>query len=132
MSSVPGYKLISHFSRSSPYGGSCVYASSELNFEDIPEVKKLGVENHSEICAFVDKTLKLIVVSVYRPPSRDFQAFIDSEFIATGIIFRGFRVIVCGDFNIDLDKYSAKRSRWLDMMMSFNLSPKIHDYTYIV
>ncbi|KAL3284133.1 hypothetical protein HHI36_018301 [Cryptolaemus montrouzieri] len=111
---IPGYRLVSNFSRSSPYGGTCIYISTKLSFEDLNEVKEMDIEKHVKICAAIVRELKYIIFSVYRPPSGNEETFfsIFNAALNMNTHFRNYRVMVCGDFNMDLDRPSSRTKRF--------------------
>ncbi|KAL3278892.1 hypothetical protein HHI36_016411 [Cryptolaemus montrouzieri] len=131
MACVSEYVLVSHFSRSSPYGGSYIYALSDLDFDEVPMVKNFGVEGHFEVCCGISKKPNFVIFRIYRPLSRDIGIFIDSFYSSLNMIalFKDYRVVTCGDFN------KEEEENWIFSQISLFLvvlSPKIKDYTHLV
>ncbi|KAK9885121.1 hypothetical protein WA026_009345 [Henosepilachna vigintioctopunctata] len=48
---LDGYELVSYFSRDQPYGGSLIYASNELEMEELSEIISMSVQHHIEMAA---------------------------------------------------------------------------------
>ncbi|KAL3281025.1 hypothetical protein HHI36_004250 [Cryptolaemus montrouzieri] len=75
---MAGYELVSHLSRESPYGGSCVFAVPEADMEDVPQALELSRKGHIVISTAVSHKLKIIVVGIYRSPSGNTEIFLDN------------------------------------------------------
>ncbi|KAL3284063.1 hypothetical protein HHI36_018231 [Cryptolaemus montrouzieri] len=73
---LPGYELISRFSRDSPYGGSFIFAASDVRMDSVLNLVQFSVLNHIEMSAGISHVEKLIVIAVYRPPVGDFDCFL--------------------------------------------------------
>lgn len=131
---LPNYRVASYSSRQTPHGGSCIYVSAETDFIDMDELKKFTAEGHCELCASISKKLKIIVISVYRPPSGDLHKFLELLALTLDHIrkYKNFKTVLSGDFNIDLATPSKNRKIFQDLLLTYNLEPQIHEFTHYI
>lgn len=80
-----------------------------------------SVERVCEVaCAEIDK---YIILSIYRPPASNFNAFqLIFEDILRIICKSKQSIIICGDFNIDLLSSSSEKTNFIALLKSFNLT----------
>ena len=90
-------------------GGVTVYVRSTLQRNILPDFTL--VEENGEICAvqvIPDKgkpNSKCTVLGIYRPPDASLLSSFTDRMEALLLNFRESLVIVCGDFNVDLNQY---------------------------
>ncbi|KAL3285510.1 hypothetical protein HHI36_000041 [Cryptolaemus montrouzieri] len=101
-----------------------------MMMEDDPEIGKFSEQNHIEIAADISRRVPLIVVSVYRPPQGDISVCLDDGALKRASSFVDFRIVLCGDFNIHLDRNSDEKNMFLDLLHSYGFIQKIHEPTY--
>ncbi|KAI5638092.1 reverse transcriptase (RNA-dependent DNA polymerase) domain-containing protein [Phthorimaea operculella] len=134
---IPNYTLATHFTRRKRAGGSCILVKNNYKFKSLDFVSKLSIPNVLECCACILVDHKITVVCVYRVPkqkkkSKYFDLFMDRMFeILTKISHDTSRkIIVCGDFNINLLDTKNKRTiQFQQLLKSFNLKCAINEPT---
>lgn len=106
---IKGFFRISNYSRSCfKNGGSCIYARHTIlnNCKNRMDICILSKERSFE-CSAIELTLtntmnKLVILSVYRPPSGNFEIFIETlDEVLDKINKEKKYVLLCGDLNID-------------------------------
>nr|CAI5853961.1 unnamed protein product [Callosobruchus analis] len=119
-----GYKVTEYFSRTNhKNGGTAIIVRSTLEY-NLANLSSLSVEGHSEICG-INFTLDLrtvCIIVVYRPPSGDMNIFFET--IVQALIKSSRQsddIILCGDFNIDINKGDVNTKLLSDIFESFNL-----------
>ena len=116
------------------HGGSAVYVHKNLEYKSRNKINKLSVKNVIE-CAAVECKLKdtiLIIISIYRPPTSNIELFLNIlEKFLCDTIDENKKVIVAGDFNIELLKSNEDRTDLLSLLTSFNLEQTIFENTRI-
>lgn len=127
-----GYKKISAFCRRKKiHGGSVIFAD-----EKYPEVKPFELVSNLSLemileCSAI-KYNKFCLINIYRPPSGDFEEFIQSlSQILTRASTKCETLAVCGDFNIDQNSNNRNTKMLLDIFCSFNLTSLVHEPTRI-
>ena len=119
------HSIVSSFTRKSAIrGGSLIIVNNSLKSKERKDVVRFSIERTIELsCVEIEH---YIIVCVYRPPSADFQVFESvMEDVLKLIIGSKRRIVICGDFNIDLLIESQVKNRLLNLFQSFNL---IHLY----
>lgn len=134
--SIEGFSAVSSFSRSdTTHGGSCIFSQDSVRFEEEKDIKNLSIENHVECSSAFNRELKLIVICIYRPPNGNFNLFTE---VLTNILdtctrkYNTFKIILCGDFNVDFSIDSMTKKLFLDVTASYDLMPTIDSYTRVV
>lgn len=129
--SINNYKLISSFTRHSAIrGGSLILLKNYLKCKQRKDIESLSVERTIEIsCAELDQH---IIVCIYRPPSANYDSFESSmEEVLRKVCATSKRVIVCGDFNINILEDSQSTIRFLNLFKSFNLHHLFNEPTRV-
>jgi hypothetical protein len=110
---IAGYLLGSSFCRlMHQRGGMCIFVRKGQCFS------KIDISHHCkedlEICAIQleTKTCKLIIISLYRAPSGDFNQFLKRPDITLNYLYNPkSEFIICGDINIDyLNESNQKKT----------------------
>ena len=98
---IPGYSIL-RCDRCRDGGGVALYVRDSITYEP------LIVENLAEIEAIAAKvtlgTKKLVITSIYRPPSADLQYFNNMIGIMEKIVSSAYDTIFIGDFNYNILK----------------------------
>ena len=104
-------------------GGLVVYIAEYLNFNRLDEINHV-IPSHEEIWfeLIPPKSKKLLVGSIYRPPSSDISAFL-SNLEENHFTNAHEEIILLGDFNIDVSKKSQPATKNL-MIISKALNLK--------
>lgn len=115
------YELGSYYTRKNAIrGGSCILVKKIFQSKERLDIVNESVERHVEFsCVELNK---LIIISVYRPPSGIFTIF---EKAMEDVLRKTFNsnkpVIVCGDFNVDILLNNADTLKIKNLFNSFNL-----------
>lgn len=129
-----GFKLASEYSRKEGYGGVAVYLREDLHFTPQRKVNELSSEEVFE-CACVDFTLNgktIVVAAVYRAPKSDINIFFKKlELFLEKTVRDQRKILIAGDFNIELLKPHGRRTRLLSLMTSFGMQPTVFENTRI-
>lgn len=121
MLSINNYKLISSFTRELAIrGGSLILINDKLKCKERKDIVSLSVERTIELsCAELDD---YVIVCVYRPPSSNYELFETTmEEVLRRVCNSSKKVVVCGDFNINIIEDSSLSIRFLNLFKSFNL-----------
>lgn len=125
--SIRGFRVGAHYSRvNSKHGGAVILSREGLPVKPLDQVEKLSVERHCEVCALEVLPLNIVVVTLYRLPSGNFNVFlgvVDSVLS----LFSSFKkyVIINGDYNVHFDRDYGDKDRLLDMMGSYGFEQQI-------
>lgn len=119
--SIEHYKLGSSFIRESAIrGGSLILLKNSIKCKERKDIVAFSVERTIEIsCVELEQ---YIVVCVYRPPSGVYELFeCILEDVLKSVCRSKKKVIVCGDFNINILDTNSITGRFLNLLRSFNL-----------
>ena len=98
---IANYRVSAHFSRAKGYGASMLLTRNNIDFQKVADIDKLSVEKVCEVSAISVPSLNVIVVSIYRSPSSDFQLFLCTFCnIVNQIRSKDVNVVIGGDFNV--------------------------------
>lgn len=118
-------------------GGVCIYLNRELNYQikSITNIECFNVETIFECCAVEIVDINIIVLCVYRSPShliRDIEEFLESLNKCLDTIFKpNKRIILCGDFNLNIMKDNTTTDNFKNMLLTFNMNCTIIEPTRI-
>lgn len=115
------HAVASVFSRQSARGGgSLILVNNNVKYKNRSDIVQLSVERIIELSCVELK--EHIVVCVYRPPNTDFALF-DAVMcdVLSKLVTGKKRIVVCGDFNVDLLNRSTLQISLLTTFKSFNL-----------
>ncbi len=119
---LAGYYCRKRESQKSPaYRGSCIYLRNNIDSISMTEFKEHSVENVFKISVVHLPVLKMILLCIYRPPTKraaDYILFLETlEITLIKIINRSFEsIVVCGDFNIDFLVQSCEKEQFLSII----------------
>jgi len=115
-------------------GGVCIYIHENLKFTKINLLKHCK-EQDIEIVAIKLKLKKgnLIIFSVYRAPSGNFDYFLNKlDNILNSLLKHKAEFIICGDFNINYLEINNKKNQLNNMFCTYNLTSTVYFPTRIV
>lgn len=119
------YRIISYFCRSNRYpGGAAILCNKNLCCSPELEINELSQESQYELAAVHIKSLKPLVITVYRPPSGDFDVFLNV------CIMCWKESVWCffGGFNLFFSK-DSKFIHFQDLFSSYNFKCIIKEPT---
>ena len=91
------------------HGGSAVYVHKSVEYKSRNKINRLSIKNVIECVAVECKwgDIIVIIISVYRPPSGNIEPFLNTlENMLCNIEKEDKKVLIAGDFNIELLKFS--------------------------
>lgn len=100
--------------------------------EEVEDIRKASKEGTIECSSVRITNKKIIIICIYRPPRGDFNVFFETVSYILHLCHRKYknhRIILCGDFNINLFGESANKKAFLDILTSYNLSQTINEGT---
>lgn len=132
---INGYTMTSCFSRTDmEHGGTCIYTDEYLDFDEVACIKEISLEGHAEISCVQSKEKQIIVICVYRRGLGDFDSFIEKLMEVLEVTyskFKTYKLVLCGDFNVDLLTNTSKSKEFLDLLNSYNISQTIFQPTRV-
>lgn len=137
---ISGFNLVNHFSRSKfIHGGVAVFVNdilsndSTFKCDEVHDINRLSVEMHFECAAikFCYLDFRVILMTVYRSCQGAINIFIKKleEALYITARFKQFKLIICGDFNINFLKNSNELNLLNDLMETYNISATIQEPT---
>lgn len=111
-------------------GGTCILCKRGYESIKLDIITDLAVEKHFEICGVEIKKLKLLIICIYRTPDSDIKIFF-SHLNKTFLRFqhKKHKIIICGDFNIDLLSSDANTTNFKELMSNHGMQYLIHQPT---
>ncbi|KAL3285972.1 hypothetical protein HHI36_000486 [Cryptolaemus montrouzieri] len=108
-----GYNIADSFSRR--HGDVAVIVRNGLKCQRMHKIHKMSIENHIELAAVHLVTHKLLVMTVHRPPTTNFDTLAPQLNRCLEDITEStcYKICVAGDFNFDLLKQSHSREKLL-------------------
>lgn len=132
---IQGYQLKSFFTRKErQHGGSCIFVNDNLKFDSVQEIELLSVEYQLECACVKSKGRKIIILCVYRTNLGDFDVFLRAlEDILSQVKtkYKFYKTVLCGDFNVNLMGTNTNKSRFLDLILTFNLNQTVFEPTRV-
>lgn len=135
MMSIPGYIQPASFCRPTrKHGGTMIFVKNDLQVKTL-DISAFSEEMQCEVCGIklLIHGLRVGVISVYRRPSGDIVNFLDKlAFILQYSSKIVDRIILCGDFNVDLlITNCSNRKLLLDLFDCFGLRVTNHEPTRV-
>lgn len=132
---IENFHLISSFCRQeNEHGGSAIYARKSIQCKERTDVKTLSISGQFECsaCEWKRNKEKIIVMSIYRPPTGDINIFINRLDEALCLFcHENATIIVAGDFNVDLLVDNRNSSDLCSLFSSYNIHPTFLEHTRI-
>lgn len=129
---VPEYNNVSTFCiNSRSKGGVCILSKSNIEFQPVD----VSVYCHEDYCQMTAARFKLkighlIVLAVYRPPGHNYYPFIRHiSDCLDKIVHKHTKIIVIGDFNINILNSDTQTKSFIHMMATYNLRYTITSFT---
>lgn len=133
---IPNFSIGAHFTRDSRDGGSCILVRNGIKFRTLDELSQFNICNVMETCAIELTDLKLIVVCIYRIPKKKNKKYYFNLFFhnLNGILSvltrnKNNKLIICGDFNINLLKKTQESTKFRDIISYFDLRFSVNKVT---
>jgi exonuclease III len=104
-------------------GGVCTFIHDSIKFSNVSIVKN-RVEMDIDTCAIklISTNLKIIVLAVYRSPSRNFDKFlVKLDNILNTLHNNKSEFIICGDVNINYLENCNTRQQLDTLLSTYNL-----------
>lgn len=125
---IPNFTLATHFTRESRHGGTCIMIRNGIKYRTLESVAKYGVSNIFECCAVELTDHNIIIICLYRSPhstevkSKHEIFFNKLDSLLNSLsIHSNKKVLLCGDFNIDLLKDTTSSQQFKHLIMGYNL-----------
>lgn len=134
---IKDFKLISSYCRiKAKGGGTCIFTKTIFNFKARVDIEKQSKEGELEITAIEGETTSpfqnIIILALYRPPQGNVKNFLlRLEQIMSALLKRHTKILLCGDFNINLNSNTSSAHQFLNLLNSFNLKPQISSATRV-
>ena len=131
---IQNYQLLNSYSRITfRSGGTAIFVRN--GFEANPISTKIrAIEKDFEYTCVEIRlgVIRYVVVCIYRSPSGELSRFFTSfNDLLTELSERGLRVVVCGDFNIDLGAMAEHSNTFKNIARSFNLTICVEEATRV-
>ena len=132
---INGYKIVAKYCRSNiKNGGVCIFVKKHIKTTQCKLIDSIKcVEKHFEYTATIieGSEVNLALLVIYRTPDSDVDIFLrNTELLLSKLSRKYPSIIICGDFNIDLQTPSKKREMFLNLLSSFNLTATIISPTH--
>lgn len=127
---LSGYVLGSVFCRSDSRGGGvAIFLGSGLEHREVCVVSDFTVPKCAEItCTYINK-FDLNIITLYRPPSANFEIFIEKIEGAITALGHEKRVLLVGDFNVLFNTDDRGAARLTDLLGTYGFSSQVHTST---
>lgn len=136
---IPNYKLASSFSRKdSSRGGAAIIIRKGYRWKELEEVKHLSIPCVCEMCAIELIDCGVLIVCIYRVPNRNsnnidtFLNKLDSLLAKLCKKNNDKRIIIAGDFNIDILKNNNITLEFECVLLNYNLRLEIRQPTRLI
>lgn len=122
---IPDYEVRATFCRQHyKHGGVMILTKTKLKAETL-NINEFGIEKHIELCGVHIPEMQTIVVGIYRSPSGNEDIFMEGlERLLDKITqtFQKHRILLTGDYNIDVCTTSNSLQKLLDVMTRNNFT----------
>lgn len=128
------YKIISVSSRSQfKGGGTMIMVSNSLISKNVKFPLHLCVDKDFEVsaCSIRTELYEIIIVLVYKSPSGNFEVFLNNLSAFLDNYYLKHKIILVGDFNVDLKIDSNQANEMTNLLSSMNLRPTIFEDTRV-
>lgn len=120
---VHNYKLATSFSRGKSRGGVCILAKLGITYKEIETLKRSAIVNTFECCGIEVPKYNAAIICIYRTPNSMASVFLDKLDIMLHELCNKYKkIIVCGDFNINVLTDSKNSNRLVDLTNNYNLT----------
>lgn len=127
---ISNFVLGSHFSRNKRRGGACILINDKIKFNVLKNVEKYSIPNVFECCGIELIDHNLIIICLYRVPknnNRSFDIFFNNfdDILKMHTYNSNKKIVICGDFNIDLLKKCKYSSQFDQLCLNYGLKPSV-------
>lgn len=130
---IANFTLQTHFCRAEKeHGGVAIYTKNGFQVKERKDIKKISKKGKFECVAveyYIGKS-KQVCVAVYNDGNDDILTE-GMEKILQKLHNENVKVVIAGDFNINMEKKSSKRRNILDLMGTYNVEQTINQPTRI-
>lgn len=130
---LSNYSHANAFCRQNRRGGACILVHNKHEYKTISQVESCSVAGIIECCAVELIIHKLIIICVYRPPRNsveNLELFFDKlNSLLHTVCYSKKKVIICGDFNINILNKNRDTNNFIEILNSFNLKIAINEPT---
>lgn len=131
---IPNFTMANCFSRGSRSGGACILVRNNIKFKTIDISTKYSIPNIIECCAIKLVDHNIIVICLYRVPknndqSKNFDIFFNTLQQILTLYSYNNKILLCGDFNINILKKTNRSTEFLHVVSAFNLKFTIKEPT---
>lgn len=129
------YKLISSFCRDKSKGGTCILTKKTMDVKPLHFPPNLSAKFYFECCGIEVNTLNLIVITIYRIPNQTkahvgiFLHKLHQLLEHVTNKYRRKKIILCGDWNIDLLKQNTSSKELKSIIDNYNFTIHIQSPT---
>lgn len=123
-----------HSRREMQHGGVCIYALDYLECKEVKEIESVSTDGQIECACIKISSMKCICICIYRTNLGNIDVFLHKlEEIFELILnkFSSYRLICCGDFNINLLEISNNSESFLDILKSYNFRQLVYEPTRV-
>ena len=135
--SIPEYRQ-THISRKEKKGrGLIIYIKKEITgFQVISDLTFINNDIKSLAVSLSHNNTKFLIVNTYRPPAKLRSSYLANinnlnNISGKAATMKMNNIIVCGDFNINMDSSDNYTSEFLDTILSRGLKPAINTWTRV-
>lgn len=123
---LSNYKLASSYSRThQKRGGTCIIVKNNLDYTALDTHKYvIPTEKHFEYCGIKIISLNIIIICIYRTPDSDIEFFfhsLDALLTKLNVIKPNIKIILCGDWNINILNTTKCTERLRSILTNYNL-----------
>ncbi|EFA09411.1 hypothetical protein TcasGA2_TC005213 [Tribolium castaneum] len=108
------------------YGGSIIFTRNNLQCVALDQLVNLSVTSVREISAIKLVLTNAIVISIYRPPSGDFELFLTVINSLLKHLDFSKKNILGVDFNVKFNSPDLKCHALIDLLLSYDLQPLVN------
>lgn len=113
-------------------GGSCILLRNDFKGVELHDINKLCIEKHFEICALEIPQIKAIILCIYRTPNSNITVFFNKiNETLSKLRHKQRKLIICGDFNINILAHDSVSTRFLELLSNYGLQCHIQEPTRI-
>lgn len=130
---IPNYTLATFYARKSRRGGSCILVNNKHPYK-ILDLKEYCSSCILESCAIELIEHQIIIVCIYRSPKNNIDSLTSFFYNFDGILSKVClnskkKVLICGDFNIDILKNTKISMQFQNLLHSFNMKLGVREPT---
>lgn len=130
------FNMMSCYSRKNMmHGGSCILIREDLqDFCEVEEVRLCSIEGQLEVSCVANKKVRMLVLSIYRTCLGSFNVFIQQLEAILNVVsvkFLDFKIVICGDFNVNFMLEGSNRSEFMDVLYNFDFEQRIFQPTRV-